>query len=85
MSCERYPGSEWRPRSERVTDKKIPGSVFANAAVDSIRPCVNPALQVADLLESIFLQQFYGFYPAWPHLADRDDFLVGIQLVQAPG
>src|SRR5579862_8032058 len=71
--------------NHRATDERSSNSVFANASVHAVGPRVYSTAQVAEPLEPVLLQQFYGLDPARPHFAYGHDFLVGIQFVQPPG
>ena len=64
------------PGPTRGTTRKFLRSVFANAVIHSVRPCMDPATEIADLLEAVLLQQFHRFHAARSHLADRDNLLV---------
>src|ERR1700691_5755259 len=58
-------------------------SIFAHLAVDTIRPGVDAAAQIAHFPESILLQQFDCLHAARTHLADGNDFLASVKLVEA--
>jgi hypothetical protein len=57
-------------------------SVFANLAIDAIRPGVDSPAQVADLLESLLPQKLNGLYAARAHFANGNDLLPNVQLLE---
>jgi hypothetical protein len=79
----RFTGRAWIRRGSWATSGgSQQHSVLANLAIDAIRPGVDPAAQVADLLESLLPQKLNGLYAARAHFAKGNDLLPNVQLLE---
>ena len=84
-----------RQRSKRRRTRIMPGrirleplpvktllSILADFVIDFVRPGVDSSAQIRNLAEAMLLEVFDSFHTPRTHLANSNDLLARVQLVQ---